>query len=898
MAADADDNVLHRRPLRVLIVEDNPNDTELMVEELRAGGFDPDWTCIQSHTEFFDRLNDGFDVVLADYRVPGWDMVKALRELKARNLDVPVIVVSGSIGEEQAVETLQEGAVDYILKDRIRRLGPAVTRALERTSAARALLESEQRYRAMFETNPVPMWVYDSETLKFLAVNEAAVEHYGYTRQEFLRLTASDIRHADDQRALADDTGHISGEFRHRHKDGTLMDVRINSQSSTFMQHTACVILATDISDQKRAERELRESEERFRRITETIAEVFWVVDPGINTMAYVSRAYEKIWGRSRESLYNNPRSFLDAVHPDDHARVIETLNLQVEGVPFDHEYRIIRPDGEVRWIWDRGYPVRDPQGHVVQYVRVAQDITLRRRAEEALREGEERTRLTLSASGVGVWESDLWSGEAYWSEVCEALHGLKPGTFGKTNEAFLALVHPDDREQIMKATDRAVRERSHAEFEYRTRGADGAERLISCTAHFFYNDEGVPVRSAGILSDVTDRRSLETQLRQAQKMEAVGQLAGGVAHDFNNLLTAILGFAELLTSQFKKGDAALKDLEQIHKAATRATHLTRQLLAFSRRQILQPVTLDLNRAVTDLAAMLRRLISEDIDINLRLDAAIGCVKADQGQIEQVIMNLAVNARDAMPEGGSLTIATANVDVDDEFFKRNGVAPQHDGRQFVVLSVADTGTGMDPAIKARIFEPFFTTKVKGKGTGLGLATVYGIVKQSGGFVWVYSEPGAGATFKVFLPRTQGDAPRDVAPALQAKSVRGHEVVLLVEDEEGVRMLARALFERNGYTVIEAPDAEQAIQLAQEHKAGIDLLVSDVVMPGKNGPELFAALSASLPALKVLYMSGYTDEANVKRGVLQPGTQFVQKPFTAAALMQKVRETLDAAPQTT
>jgi CheY-like chemotaxis protein len=303
-------------------------------------------------------------------------------------------------------------------------------------------------------------------------------------------------------------------------------------------------------------------------------------------------------------------------------------------------------------------------------------------------------------------------------------------------------------------------------------------------------------------------------------------------------------------------------------------------------------VVLDLNEVLNDLVGMLRRLISEDIRIVVRQIPAVGRVKADQGQIEQVILNLAVNARDAMPEGGVLTVETSNVDVDDEFFRRHGVAPQSEGRHFVLLSMSDTGTGMDQATRQRIFEPFFTTKAKSKGTGLGLATVYGIVKQSGGFIWVDSEVGSGSTFKVYLPRTEEVVAVVATPSAHAPSFKGHEVVLLVEDEEAVRLLARALLERNGYTVIEASDAEQALRLVVEHDRGIDLLLTDVVMPGKSGPELFAALKPNWPDLKVLYMSGYADEAIVRRGVLEAGTQFVQKPFTATTLMQKVRETLD------
>jgi PAS domain S-box-containing protein len=862
---------------------------------------------VDNQEDFLTELDSGFDIILMDYRMPGWNLITALRELRGRAVDIPVIVVSGSIGEEQAIEALQEGAVDYLLKDRMRRLADAVTRALERKEINRALKDSERRYRSMFEDNPNPMYVYDVETLKLLAVNDAAVSHYGYTKDEFLNLTIRDIRPLDEQDALsrslvgADSLGsglQSPGEFTHQRKDGTAIDVRIDWHPITFMGRPARAVLATDITEQRKSDAVLRgrdqalkESEERFRRIAETVTEVFWIADVDAQRIIYVSPGYEEVWGRSCGSLYLNPRSFLEAIHPDDRQRVRDNLRQKGAGVPFDHEYRIVRPDGEVRWVWDRGFPIRDDSGRLVQYVGAAQDVTDRKGAEQALAESEERTRLALEASQVGIWETNLWTGVAYWSEICEAIHGLKPGTFGKTFEAFKACIHPDDRERATKAIETATRDHAQGDLEYRTRWPDGTERLINTTTRFFYDDKGVPFRGTGVAIDVTDRRSLENQLRQAQKMEAVGQLAGGVAHDFNNLLTAILGFAELLTPPLGQDDQGLKDLEQIRKAATRATHLTRQLLAFSRRQIFQPVVLDLNAVVSELGGLLRRLISEDIEIKVILNPRIGCVKADPGQIEQVMMNLAVNARDAMPKGGRLTIETSNADLDRGFFKKHGIPEESAHRHFAVLIVSDSGVGMDQATKQRIFEPFFTTKAKGEGTGLGLATVYGIVKQSGGFLLVDSEPGRGATFTIYLPRIEGAVAREAVASTRVRPVTGTETVLLVEDEEHVRMLARALLDRNGYHVIEAADAEKAAGLAQ--RDDIDLLLTDVVMPGQSGPELFARLKPLHPKMKVLYVSGYADHTIVRRGILEPGLSFVQKPFTAAALMGKVRDVLDA-----
>jgi len=388
---------------------------------------------------------------------------------------------------------------------------------------------------------------------------------------------------------------------------------------------------------------------------------------------------------------------------------------------------------------------------------------------------------------------------------------------------------------------------------------------------------------------DVTEYRSLERQLRQAQKMEAVGRLAGGVAHDFNNVLTAIFGYADLVMEDLPADSPSRQDLEEVRKAAQRASALTRQLLAFSRQQVLAPVVLSLNDLVEDIDKMLRRMIGEDVELGLKLTENLGNVRADPGQIQQVLLNLVVNARDAMPKGGRLLIETANADLTEAYAEQH--QPVIPG-PYVRLAVSDTGMGMTPEIVGRIFEPFFTTKEKGKGTGLGLSTVYGIVKQSSGYVWVYSEPGRGTTFKVYLPRV--DAPADArGPVREAGTLTGNETVLLAEDDESLRRLAKGLLEKLGYRVLEAENAAQALALAGSHKGPIHLLVSDVVMPGASGRELARRLAESRPDTKVLYMSGYTDDAIVHHGMLEPGLSFLQKPFTPGGLARKVREMLDA-----
>jgi len=388
---------------------------------------------------------------------------------------------------------------------------------------------------------------------------------------------------------------------------------------------------------------------------------------------------------------------------------------------------------------------------------------------------------------------------------------------------------------------------------------------------------------------DVTEQRRLQQQVLQSQKMEAVGRLAGGIAHDFNNLLTVITSYSDLLLEDLGKDDPKRDDVEQVRKAAEGAASLTRQLLAFSRQQVLAPRVVSLNAVVDSLQKILRRVIGEDVELATALAPDLGAVKADVGQLEQVLMNLTVNARDAMPTGGKLTIETANVEHDPAYARaREGAAVS----RFVMLAVTDTGVGMDEATKARIFEPFFTTKEAGKGTGLGLATVYGIVNQSGGFIWVYSEPGNGTSFKIYLPRV--DAPAEGVKAAGSVSVpRGTETVLLVEDAAAVRAVAKQVLQRQGYTVLEAPHGEAALHLAQKHRGPIHLLLTDVVMPVLSGRRLAEQLAPLRPDMKVLYASGYTDDSVVRHGILESGTAYLQKPFTPDSLARKVREVLDA-----
>jgi PAS domain S-box-containing protein len=514
-----------------------------------------------------------------------------------------------------------------------------------------------------------------------------------------------------------------------------------------------------------------------------------------------------------------------------------------------------------------------------------------RLRVEEALRESQAQLARTEAFSLVMTAHLGL---DGRWLKVPPTLCGF----LGYAEDELLGLrerevSHADDVENDLRQQARLVNGEARSydlEKRYLRRDGTAAWTYLNCS--IVQDHDGRPLYFLAYLRDISERKSLEDQLRQAQKMEAVGQLAGGIAHDFNNLLTAIIGNAELLLAEMNSRDPRRIDVSEINRAAHRAATLTRQLLAFSRKQVLQPRIISLNEVVTDLSTMLRRIIGEDIELELDLDRNLGQVQADAGQLEQVITNLAVNARDAMPQGGTLTLRTANVAA-EEVAAGNPEAPPLLG-PLVAVSVADTGTGMDERTQARLFEPFFTTKELGRGTGLGLATAYGIVRQSGGHIRVRTQLHQGSTFTVYLPRVEGDAEESDETGGGRTATEGTETVLVVEDEEAVRVLARRVLMSRGYRVLEAGNADQALALAGGGKERIDLLLTDVVMPGMGGPALAERLVHARPDLRVLYISGYAEEAIQRHGALPAGGALLEKPFTADELAHRVRETLSGA----
>jgi len=636
-------------PLKVLILEDNPDDARLNIHEMRQAGFAPEWTVVDTMADFLTALESAPDVIISDFNIPHFDCMRALQIIRERGLETPFIIVSGSIGEDIAVAAMRQGATDYLIKDRLGRLGQAITQALENKR-----IKMQQR-----------------ELEKTLHLRDRAIASLSQG------LVIADSLQPD-------------------------------------------------------------------------------------NPIIFANPGFEKLTGYTQAEILDRNCRFLQGPKTDPAAAEKIRLAMQ-NSQPVQVEILNYRKDGQTFWSELIITPIRDAEGKVTHFV--------------------------------------------------------------------------------------------------------------------------------GIQNDITMRKQLEEQFRQAQKMDAFGQLAGGVAHDFNNLLTIINGYSEMLLESLSQSDPSWQLIAEIHKAGERSAGLTRQLLAFSRQQILATRILNLNEVVADTDKMLRRLIGEDIRLTTTLETHPWAVLADPGQVEQVLLNLAVNARDAMPRGGRLTIETRNVELDEAYVRtrKDATAGPH-----VALSVTDTGTGMPPEVTVKIFEPFFTTKEAGKGTGLGLATVYGIVKQSGGHVAVYSEVGVGTTFKVYLPRTEQSSERPKSPSRFLAPPRGTETILLAEDEAAVRTLTRTILTGCGYRVLEAADGDEAVRVAAGHDGPIHLLITDVVMPGAGGRAVAERITERFPTIRVIYVSGYTDDAVIRHGVLREGVNFVQKPFTPAALARKVRDVLDGA----
>ena len=781
-----------------------------------------------------------------------------------------------------------------------RALGRARRELDERRQAEAAMRQSDMLLRGIIDNTPALIYVKRPDG-RFLLINRQFEKLFDITVEQirdktdydfFLREIADTFR-ANDRQVLATGAA-IQFEEHAPQANGrhAYVSVKFPLLDAAGQPYAVCGI-STDITERQSMLHALRESEQRYRTLVEKMGEGLVQVDND-DVIRLVNDRFCEMTGYTRAELIGKKAAQMLLISDDDHRLAQERNRLRRQGQADRYEIQLRKKSGEVIWVEVSGAPILDASGQVIGSIGVDTDITARKRAEAALHESEERHRVISELVSDYAFSYQIaLDGTVTLEWVTDAMTRITGYTPDEMSglAAWQATTHPEDHAIAQRRRQRLHAGQSDVS-EYRMFAKDGRIIWLRYYSRPVWDAaQGRVVRVYGAVQDITRLKLLEQQLAQAQKMEAVGQLAGGIAHDFNNILTIILSSCDLIFDELEPGHRLREDVEQIQGAAARAAELTQQLLAFSRQQILQPHILNLNDVVVAMEKLLRPLIGEHIQLLTKLQPELGRVNADPGRIEQVMMNLAINARDAMPNGGTLIIETANAVLTEDYTRTH--VDVRTG-PYVMLAISDTGSGMDAATRARIFEPFFTTKAQGKGTGLGLATVHGIVNQSGGYIWVYSEPGHGTTFKIYLPQVEEVALTHRPHSQPVALPRGTATILLVEDEQIVRELASRILGQHGYRILVAADGPTALRVADEHAETIDLLLTDVVMPGGfNGRQIAEQLLLRRKDLKVLYMSGYTDDAITHYGVLRADVAYLEKPFTSEGLIRKVAEVLAA-----
>jgi len=770
--------------IRILIVEDLPTDAELAQREIRKTLKSCIFQRVESREDFEVALSEFKpDLIISDYRMPRFDGLTALKLTLEKMPLVPVIILTGAINEDTAVECMKAGANNYVIKEHLKRLGQAVVHALEekrirqdRYQAERLLLFNEKRYRHLVESSNDWIWEMDKDAIYTYAGPQCR-EFLGYEPEEIIGKKPFDLMPPEEAKRVSAIFRILAGrkdpfrglEKTNINKNGALVFLETNGapildDKGVFLGYRG---LDRNITERKRAEQAIRESEARYRTLIHTSPDAMVVVDLN-GCITYVSPSSRQFFHIGDEPLSAMiGQKATDWIHPDYHARAVAAMKHMMESeVVRNEEFVLFKKDGSTFFAEISASCIRDDQGQTSGFLWLARDISERKHAEE-------------------------------------------------------------------------------------------------------------------------ERTQLQAQLLQAQKMESIGRLAGGVAHDFNNMLSVILGYTELIQNQLSPDDPMVGDIMQIERAGRRARDITQQLLAFSRKQIIEPTSLDLNELIAATQKGLARLIGEDIDLRFCPNPDLYKIRFDPSQLDQILINLAVNARDAMPQGGKLTIETVNINIDESFSREHlGFIPG----DYVLLTVSDSGMGMDKVTLSHAFEPFFTTKAIGKGTGLGLATVYGIVNQGGGFIEAFSEPGKGSVFKIYFPRMIDEE----TPALESKGFQpepGTGTVMVVEDDGMVRDMTVAMLESVGYKVLPAETPKDAIEFCQKSGTTIDLLITDVVMPELSGAELRDRILKMRPGIKVLFISGYASDIIAHHGVLDEGVNFIRKPFSMNDLALAVRNVI-------
>jgi PAS domain S-box-containing protein len=1026
------------QPLRVLLAEDNPNDAEMVLRSLRQAGFDPDWTRVETEQDYLDQLMPDLDIILSDYEMPTFNGPRALELLKQSGYDIPFVIISGTIGEDVAVEMMRLGATDYLLKDRLVRLGISVRQALaqgqlrrDRVKAAEALKQSEQELRQLTAELEIERahltaaqavakmgsWDTDLSTLDVIwsaetyRIFEISPAQFQPTHQIFLDLVHPEDRaavdlafnqsldqhsvnslehrllmpdgrikfveecwqvsHDEQGRALRalgtccdiserkqaeaelrwktafleaqvctsidgilvvdqqgrkvlqnqqfteifqvpqhitedkDDSGQLQwvtsrvahpesfiARVQHLYshpdevsrdevalKDGAVLDRYSSPVVGSDGQYYGRIWAFRDITERKLAEDALRESEERFRQIAETIQEVFWITDTAKHQVIYVSPAYEHIWGRSCASLQSTPQNWIESIHPDDRDRVLHAATTRQTSGTYDEEYRVIRPDGSLRWIRDRAFPVSNASGEIYRVVGVAQDITERKRSRDQLHEQASLLDKARDAILVRHFEHGI----TYWNKSAELLYGWTAEEVKGRQTGELLYRDQTAYEQAIAAV------RSHGEWNGEIQQITKAGGLLLVEARWtLVRDEaGRPQAVLAINCDITEKKKLEQQFLRAQRMESIGTLAGGIAHDLNNVLAPILMSIELLrmTSRDERAKSVLSTIET---SAKRGADMVKQILSFARGVEGERMVINIRHVIEDMQHLVQDTFPKQIVFRAELDKALPLFSGDHTQVHQVLLNLCVNARDAMPKGGTLTVTATSLRVDDHYA---GMTPGSIPGLYLLVKVTDTGTGIPPEVVDKIFDPFFTTKEHGKGTGLGLSTVLSIVKSHGGFLNVYSEPGNGTTFSICFPAM--DAQEGAATRVQEDThPRGNdELILIVDDEASVCTITQQTLETYGYRVLVAADGTEAVALYSMHRGDVAAVVTDMMMPVMGGQATIQVLQRLNPNVKIIAASGLANDGISARSAAMGVKHFLPKPFTAQTILTALHQVL-------
>ncbi|MBI3652281.1 MAG: PAS domain S-box protein [Acidobacteria bacterium] len=888
-------------PIKILLVGDNHDDylqTSNLLTNIDDGHFDLQWTDSFAHA-IDDIRHSRYDVYLIDYQLGQRSGLALLREAQQQSGEVAAILLTGMKERELDVQAMQAGAFDYLVKGELDAfaLERSIRYAVERSRAETRCREAHQVLQSLLDSLPTHIAILDAEgtiTLVNAAWQRFADEHtlqnqncgVGANYLQICEATASAEAHT--ARAVADGIRKV-----------------LTGQSDTFTLEYSCphaapnrwfqisvspfvgrgprrvVLTHEEITKTKEAEASMRESEDRYRDLVENSHDLICTHDLDGTILSANHRGAALLEYDETDILHKNMRDFVDAPFQELFDDYLATI--QREGAA-SGRLRVRTKSGKIR-ILEYHNTLRT-EGVSAPIIRgMSHDITEKWLAEKALRYSEQRYRALFENNPQPMWVYDLQSLAFLAVNQAAIRH------YGYSREEFLArritdLLYSDDIDLFLAQLPQASEEAEALSIECRQQTKERQLLDVQMTYSVLIYGDRPAVLVLAI--DQTERKKLEQQLRQSQKMEAVGRLAGGVAHDFNNLLTAIIGYADLLLMRAPEDKFPSEYVQEIRNAGERAATLTAQLLAFSRKQVLQPQVLQLNDLLHQTNQMLRRLIGEDIKLMMKPDEGLWEVKADPGQMDQIVINLVVNARDAMPKGGVILIETANLEIAASAAPTPEPIPPG---QYVMLAFRDTGLGIAPEILPNIFEPFFTTKGIGQGTGLGLATVYGIVKQSGGYISVHSEVFQGTTFKVYLPRHLSELEAARRFETDERRLGGSETILLVEDEPAVRLLALEILNAYGYTVLEAEDGAAALKICETYAGKIDLVLTDVIMPNMSGRDLGSIINRRNPEIKVLYMSGYTDDVIARHEALEPNLQLIQKPFTADALARRIRKVL-------